>query len=316
VKKERGYYRMHRGWMEHPVFANEAFTEREAFEWLVGEATWQEDRVVAHKGNPVKVDRGQVPHSIRFMADAWGWNPSKTLRFVDKLKKWNMIETATETGQLIITICNYDKYQKGETQTETAVEEKPERDRNSSGTNIKKDNTSKEGKRGAAPYSEKFEEAWKAYPTTPVMSKAEGWRSWQKARRPEAELIQAVKAYADLLSKPDAPFAAHFATFFNQHRYEGFLAETDKAQADKAEQSALIESLSGIEKALCQELTPPIYSAWLSKAKIRDGPEITIEFPSEFQRQFFQDKHRDKAERAVWKKIRCTIQQTQGFQTR
>jgi hypothetical protein len=300
----KGYYQMHRGWMDNPVFAPQAFTEREAFEWLISEATWSEDRTVSHKGNPVRVERGQVPHSIRFMAHAWGWTKDKTSRFLNKLEKWDMIATQTATGQHIITICNYDKYQAGATQTATDSAPVLRRDRDETATNYKKDKERKEGKK-AAPYSELFEEAWKAYPTTPIMSKQDGWRAWQKATRPESDLVKAVKAYAELLRKPDAPYAAHFATFFNGHRYEGFLAETEAAKATEADNEAMVASLAPLERVICNALSPEVYRSWLNDAKIRDGPEVEITFRSAFQRDHFEQRLAGKAEKAVGKKLIC-----------
>jgi hypothetical protein len=46
------------------------------------------------------------------MGKAWGWPKSTVDRFIDVLKKRDMIETDTGTGILVITICNYDRYQR------------------------------------------------------------------------------------------------------------------------------------------------------------------------------------------------------------
>lgn len=130
-----GFYLMHRGWLESPVFAKEAFTEREAWVWLIEEANYKPDYWNIC-GRKVLLPRAQLSHAIRHLSETWGWNKSKTERYLGKLKKWDMIETRTETGQLVITICNYDEYQDGnkknetdtrqerdksETQTETAI---------------------------------------------------------------------------------------------------------------------------------------------------------------------------------------------------
>jgi len=55
----RGRYFMQRGWQYHPVFANEPFTTREAWEWLIAEAFWHDSRV--RVGNfAVTLKRGQL----------------------------------------------------------------------------------------------------------------------------------------------------------------------------------------------------------------------------------------------------------------
>lgn len=135
-----GWYVMHRGWMDSPIFKNEPFTEREAWEWLISEAAF-----AGHKANiknePVWIDRGQLSHSIRFLADKWGWKRTKTSDFLEKLKKWDMIRTENRTGQTVITICNYSKYQddKKENRTESGHKtgQSPDRERtkNNNGNN-------------------------------------------------------------------------------------------------------------------------------------------------------------------------------------
>lgn len=122
-KTEKGWYLMHRGWQKNGMFKDEPFTEREAFEWMISEATY-ETKTIAFKGNPVKLTRGQLSHSIRHMADEWGWSKSKIESYLNKLKKWDAIRTDNRTGQNIITICNYDEYQnmKDDDRTQTRRE--------------------------------------------------------------------------------------------------------------------------------------------------------------------------------------------------
>lgn len=113
-----GFYLMHRGWMEHDVFADEAFTEREAWEWMIAAARW-EDGTVNVLGNPVRLSRGQFSHSVRFMAQRFKWSKSSVDRFLDKLAKWDMIGTANGTGQLVVTIRNYSRYQDAQQESGT-----------------------------------------------------------------------------------------------------------------------------------------------------------------------------------------------------
>lgn len=105
-----GHYQMHRNWMDNPIFGGEPFTRAQAWCWMIEEAGWQETKV-GIAGKTVVLDRGQFSHSQRFMAAAWEWDKAKVERFVYRLKTEAMIETATEAGQLVITVCNYEKYQ-------------------------------------------------------------------------------------------------------------------------------------------------------------------------------------------------------------
>lgn len=127
---------MHRGWQDSPVFAKEAYTEREAWLWLIENAV-HTDTNINIAGRRQFLKRGQLSFSIRFMAEKWAWDKSRVSRFLNKLEKWDMIETGSETGQLVVSLCNYDEYQKRETETETAVEPEPRQERDSSETKKK-----------------------------------------------------------------------------------------------------------------------------------------------------------------------------------
>ena len=73
----RGVFAVDRGIWEHPVFAREPFSEREAFIWLVGEAAFRSRRVRLASGAIVELARGQLAHSLRFMASKWCWSEAR-----------------------------------------------------------------------------------------------------------------------------------------------------------------------------------------------------------------------------------------------
>ena len=121
------------------AFKKETLTEREAFIWLIMEASWKErtkrvDNVVA------KLERGQLAASVRFMSDAWGWTPARVQRFLKRIEKLNMIGKNIDTGVTIVTICNYDKYQNTPKGADTAAIQQ----RYSSDTNYNKDSIPEE----------------------------------------------------------------------------------------------------------------------------------------------------------------------------
>ena len=108
---ERGVFAVDRGIWDHPVFAREAFTEREAFMWLVSEASYRPRRFRA-SSNVMELARGQLAHSLRFMAVKWGWKEPRVRRFLGRLKIDAIIDADSDAGTTRITICNYDKYQR------------------------------------------------------------------------------------------------------------------------------------------------------------------------------------------------------------
>lgn len=108
------YYKMERGWLDSPMWGEDAYSKREAFEWLIGEAAWDDSKIVATpNGKPFRLKRGQVYASIRFMARKFQWSENKVIRYLDFLSVWGAVKTETNTGQTVITICNYSKYQDG-----------------------------------------------------------------------------------------------------------------------------------------------------------------------------------------------------------
>ena len=94
---------------DDPLFAGEEYTRLQAWLWMVGKACWKR-RTILVGGRPHVLERGQFRHSLRHMAERFRWSPGRTQRFIGKLRRDAMIETATDTGQFVITICNYEEF--------------------------------------------------------------------------------------------------------------------------------------------------------------------------------------------------------------
>jgi hypothetical protein len=111
---ERGTFAVDRGIWDHPLLAGGPFTKREAWFWLVSEAAWKAHRKGARSGRAtvlVPVERGQVCHSLRFMARAWQWTVKRVRTFLAGLERDGMITTQMGTALTLITVCKYDEYQ-------------------------------------------------------------------------------------------------------------------------------------------------------------------------------------------------------------
>lgn len=102
-----------RGIHDHPIIgACKPFTRFEAWTWLLSEAAWKARRYMAGS-IPVDLKRGQIAHSTRYMAKAWGWPETTVRRFLSRLKTGAMIGAETGAGITIISVCNYSAYQFG-----------------------------------------------------------------------------------------------------------------------------------------------------------------------------------------------------------
>lgn len=143
-----GYYLMARGWLDHAALAVGPYDRRAAWAWLVENAAYKPTRRNIG-GRTIELQRGQLTASVRYLAQAWSWKKNVVERFIDRLKTETMIRTEAGTGQLVITICNYDKYQiePGESRTpnrtldRTETGQQPDSDR----TNKNEGNEGKEG---------------------------------------------------------------------------------------------------------------------------------------------------------------------------
>ena len=68
----RGHYKMERGWLKHEVFSGEPFGRRSAWIWLIEEAAFAPRQKMVG-GTIITLERGQLCHPYRFLAEAWGW---------------------------------------------------------------------------------------------------------------------------------------------------------------------------------------------------------------------------------------------------
>lgn len=141
-----GWTKKPRSRFAHPLFKNQKFCRGYAWDWLCDHAAYKPVEIEV-KGRIVNLERGQLCYSIRYLAEAWNWDKAAVDRFLRRLKTETMIETHTETGQTIITICNYETFNKPErnteTDAETATETGARQERDRSETNKKKDKKDK-----------------------------------------------------------------------------------------------------------------------------------------------------------------------------
>lgn len=111
-----GWFKVARGWRNHPLFGDDPLSKGEAWLWLIENACHTPRKFDA-LGTIITVERGQLATSVRRLAEAWKWSKSSVDRFLARLKTGTgdgpMIGTEVGTGQMVITICNYEKYQGG-----------------------------------------------------------------------------------------------------------------------------------------------------------------------------------------------------------
>ncbi len=133
---ERGFYLVSRGMLDHPRYKPRGpFTQFEAWHWLIESAAYAPREVPIMAGTRreiITLQPGQLSHSIRFLSAAWRWSPNRVQRFLRDLAMDGSVTTQTDTAQTVITLCNWDKYQRpfseantqADTQTDTQTDTK------------------------------------------------------------------------------------------------------------------------------------------------------------------------------------------------
>lgn len=143
------YIPISRRLFEHPFWCEErVFSRFEAWLDIVQSARFEDTKQLI--GNRfIEVKRGQMLVSLRFLSGRWQWSTKKVNSFLDLLIQDKMIikETPKETGQTVITICKYDKYNFISQDLETEKKQQgntKETGRKQEGNKINKDNKEKE----------------------------------------------------------------------------------------------------------------------------------------------------------------------------
>lgn len=116
MKAAGGFAKIWRSVYGHAALRDVA--EEACFTWMVGKAAWQPARV-KFRDKPIHLKRGQLAISQRQMAAGLRWSLGTFQRFIDRLTAESMVDTHTESGVTVITICNYDIYQAIESPTES-----------------------------------------------------------------------------------------------------------------------------------------------------------------------------------------------------
>ena len=239
---ERGYITIARGILDHPIVgARKPYSRLEAWQWLLLEAAWKPHRVPISNGRTrgvVSLDRGQLSHSLRFMARKWGWTVKPVMTFLNGLETDTMVTTQTDTGQTLITICNYNAYQllahSEETQTDTQTETQRKRKghKEEKGNKGIEDNTRS---RARADEPEGFAEWYETYPRK--KQRKDAARSYRKIVPKEitqAELLARTTAFAQFHQKNTPPDRLQYVPYPASWLNSGEYLDPDSRQADQS----------------------------------------------------------------------------------
>lgn len=105
-----GVFAVNREVWDHPMFAPEPFTEREAWIWMCGAAAYKPMKARCGRA-VVALERGQLAFATRFLARKWKWSEARVRRFLNRLEIDAAVTLQPTRETTRITICNYDKHQ-------------------------------------------------------------------------------------------------------------------------------------------------------------------------------------------------------------
>lgn len=115
-----GYIKVSRKMFAGDPFWDEErqYSRAEAWVDLIQMASWK-DRKQVVGATVVHLERGELLASERFLSERWQWSRGKVRRFLDLLEKMDRISKKTDHQTdhpgTVVSICNYDTYQSGET---------------------------------------------------------------------------------------------------------------------------------------------------------------------------------------------------------
>lgn len=250
-----GVFSVSRDIFDHPIVGRDPVRFR-AWLWIVSRACWKPTKFDI-KGKTITVERGQFSTSIRRLADELRWSKSATHRFLTRLKTDTMIETASGTGQIVITICNYEKYQLTPNSSGTAsgtasgTGAGQERDTKEEGNKVNKKRELKD--------SPSFSAFWAVYPRR-LGKKTAGskFSAAVKSGISPQHLIDAAQKYAVHVSENciEEKYIKHPTTWLNQGCWDDELKPVNNRSAVDDKFARKMEMAKHLHKR--REGEPPV----------------------------------------------------------
>jgi hypothetical protein len=235
---------------EHPLLQIDAYFH--AWLWLVSEAAWKPRCVTVTNGRTSEVlelQRGQLSHSRSYIARAWGWSEKRVRTFLNRLEKVGMIDVQVGRLQTVISICNYDIYQRARDDEGRQTGPQTGRQRASKGPEEEK---IKEGNNGySARKAAKNPKRWpedgfgRWYPLYPrKKDRGAAEKAFAKARARGLvgfdELLAATSRFVECVNDKEPEFIKYPATWLNADSY---LDEPDKPKGAAGEATIAEPSL-------------------------------------------------------------------------
>ncbi|SFE62574.1 hypothetical protein SAMN05518672_108149 [Chitinophaga sp. CF118] len=101
-----------RKFFDHPFWKDErSYSRAEAWLDLIASARFEDSAATGIIGNvELSWTRGQLPATLRYLSERWKWSKSKVNDFLKLLQKLKMIERSKVNGLTVLSLTNYELY--------------------------------------------------------------------------------------------------------------------------------------------------------------------------------------------------------------
>jgi hypothetical protein len=121
MTKNKGWVRLWREQFSHWVSERKPWCDGYAWSYLYAQANHKRG-VVNFRNQYIQVERGQFVTSMLKLSSVFGWNRRRTSNLLLMLETQGMCDIRRTNRFIVITICNYEKYQSPQGENDTTDE--------------------------------------------------------------------------------------------------------------------------------------------------------------------------------------------------
>lgn len=266
-----GWIKLHRKIQDNPIWDKPE--QLRAWIDLLLMATHKE-RTKFINGEEVILEQGEVDASFRYLSKRWNWSTGKVRRFLNLLKKCSMIDVKTDTGQNVVSICNYATYQIEENKNDTPMNTQPTQNRHEN-KNVKKERKNI--------YVQEFEKLWLLVP-----KKVNKKKSYQKyilaVKKKDHEIIYTAfkNQVLNNWKETDAQYTPALNVWLNGERWNDDIIKASEKPFKQKKQFRKMQS--GMYRGYCSKCADTMFLEHkeLNFSSVCCGVEFVPEKPKKY----------------------------------
>jgi hypothetical protein len=116
--QSKGWVKLWREQFTHEVSDRKPWCDGYAWSYLYSQANYKPG-IANFRNQYIPVERGQFVTSVLKLHEIFGWSRQRTIAYIISLATRQMLTYRTTNRFIVITICNYEKYQGTDDENET-----------------------------------------------------------------------------------------------------------------------------------------------------------------------------------------------------